>query len=86
MSRFAGQFEHVFETTTAGITIQAPQVRNVVPQSSECKTQVVARFISLKFYDPIATFSVACENSRPSSLPARPQPSDRFRSEARFLG
>lgn len=27
VSRFAGQFEHVFETTTAGITIQAPQVR-----------------------------------------------------------
>ncbi|KAL9974393.1 hypothetical protein ACROYT_G011417 [Oculina patagonica] len=26
VSRFAGQFEHVFETTTAGITIQAPQL------------------------------------------------------------
>ena len=26
VSRFAGEFEHVFETTTAGITIQAPQV------------------------------------------------------------
>ena len=26
VSRFAGQYEHVFETTTAGITIQAPQV------------------------------------------------------------
>ena len=30
MSRFAGQYEHVFETTTAGITIQAPQVRGLV--------------------------------------------------------
>ena len=28
VSRFAGQYEHVFETTTAGITIQAPQVTN----------------------------------------------------------
>jgi len=27
VSRFAGSYEHVFETTTAGITIQAPQVR-----------------------------------------------------------
>ncbi|XP_041376521.1 5-oxoprolinase-like [Gigantopelta aegis] len=26
VSRYAGQFEHVFETTTAGITIQAPQL------------------------------------------------------------
>lgn len=26
VSRFAGQFEHVFETTTAGVMIQAPQV------------------------------------------------------------
>lgn len=26
VSRFAGQYEHVFETTTAGITIQAPQL------------------------------------------------------------
>ena len=28
VSRYAGHLEHVFETTTAGITIQAPQVRN----------------------------------------------------------
>ena len=28
MSRYAGHLEHVFETTTAGITIQAPQVRD----------------------------------------------------------
>ena len=27
MSRYAGQYEHVFETTTAGVTIQAPQVQ-----------------------------------------------------------
>lgn len=27
VSRYAGHLEHVFETTTAGITIQAPQVR-----------------------------------------------------------
>ncbi|KAH9515670.1 hypothetical protein Btru_011694 [Bulinus truncatus] len=26
VSRFSGEFEHVFETTTAGITIQAPQL------------------------------------------------------------
>ena len=26
MSRFGGSFEHVFETTTSGITIQAPQL------------------------------------------------------------
>lgn len=26
VSRYAGQYEQVFETTTAGITIQAPQV------------------------------------------------------------
>lgn len=26
MSRFAGHYEHVFETTTAGVTIQAPQL------------------------------------------------------------
>jgi hypothetical protein len=26
VSRFAGVYEHVFETTTAGVTIQAPQL------------------------------------------------------------
>lgn len=26
VSRFAGSYEHVFETTTAGVTIQAPQL------------------------------------------------------------
>lgn len=26
VSRFDGHYEHVFETTTAGITIQAPQL------------------------------------------------------------
>ena len=26
VSRYAGQYEHVFESTTAGVTIQAPQV------------------------------------------------------------
>jgi len=26
VSRFAGSYDHVFETTTAGITIQAPQL------------------------------------------------------------
>lgn len=26
VSRYAGEYEHVFETTTAGITVQAPQV------------------------------------------------------------
>lgn len=26
VSRYAGQYEHVFETTTAGVTIQAPQL------------------------------------------------------------
>ena len=29
VSRFAGQYEHVFETATAGVTIQAPQVVHV---------------------------------------------------------
>ena len=27
VSRFDGEYEHVFESTTAGVTIQAPQVR-----------------------------------------------------------
>ena len=27
VTRYAGEFDHVFETTTAGVTIQAPQVR-----------------------------------------------------------
>ncbi len=26
VSRYAGELDHVFETTTAGVTIQAPQV------------------------------------------------------------
>lgn len=26
VSRFSGTFEHVFETTTAGVTIQSPQL------------------------------------------------------------
>lgn len=26
VSRYAGEYEHVFESTTAGVTIQAPQV------------------------------------------------------------
>lgn len=29
VSRFDGNYEHVYETTTAGITIQAPQVTNI---------------------------------------------------------
>ena len=37
VSRFAGQFEHVFETTTAGITIQAPQVTNIRRSREEGK-------------------------------------------------
>lgn len=28
VSRFDGDYNHVFESTTAGITIQAPQVHN----------------------------------------------------------
>lgn len=27
VSRYAGEFDHVFESTTAGVTIQAPQVK-----------------------------------------------------------
>lgn len=30
VSRYAGKYEHVFESTTAGITIQAPQVSTYV--------------------------------------------------------
>jgi 5-oxoprolinase (ATP-hydrolysing) len=26
VSRYAGRYEHVFETTTAGVTIQSPQL------------------------------------------------------------
>lgn len=26
VSRFAGKYEHVYESTTAGVTIQAPQL------------------------------------------------------------
>lgn len=26
VSRYAGQYEHVFEATTAGVTLQAPQL------------------------------------------------------------
>ena len=29
VSRYAGEYEHVFETTTAGVTIQAPQVKTL---------------------------------------------------------
>lgn len=29
VSRYAGDFEHVFESNTAGVTIQAPQVSNL---------------------------------------------------------
>lgn len=29
VSRYAGHYEHVFEATTAGITVQAPQVRHI---------------------------------------------------------
>ncbi len=29
VSRYAGEYEHVFESTTAGITIQAPQASTV---------------------------------------------------------
>jgi 5-oxoprolinase (ATP-hydrolysing) len=30
VSRYAGQFEHSIESITAGVTIQAPQVGNIV--------------------------------------------------------
>ena len=41
MSRFAGQYEQVFETTTAGITIQAPQVH-------DCKKLFVCLFVEME--------------------------------------
>jgi len=31
VSRYDGQYEHVFESTTAGVAIQAPQVRTFKP-------------------------------------------------------
>jgi len=50
VSRFAGQFEHVFETTTAGITIQAPQVYNlVITLSFEGKDPSCLQVKHLKF-------------------------------------
>lgn len=33
VSRYAGEFDHVFETSTAGVTIQAPQVNLQYPYS-----------------------------------------------------
>ena len=36
VSRFAGNYEHVFETTTAGVTIQAPQVNLLFPALVPC--------------------------------------------------
>jgi len=40
VSRFAGTYEHVFETTTAGITIQAPQldINTVAAGGGSCLT------------------------------------------------
>lgn len=29
VSRYAGEYEHVFESTTGGVTIQAPQVNTL---------------------------------------------------------
>jgi len=50
VSRFAGQFEHVFETTTAGITIQAPQVCELITgNSSESNDPHCYRFGSFSY-------------------------------------
>ena len=34
VSRYAGEYEHVFESTVGGVTIQAPQVRMILPVPS----------------------------------------------------
>ena len=43
MSRFAGQYEHVFETATAGVTIQAPQVVHVHVVLCTCSNYKILR-------------------------------------------
>ena len=41
VSRYDGQYEHVFESTTAGVSIQAPQVRAVA--SYRCYNECYVR-------------------------------------------
>lgn len=36
VSRYDGAFEHVFESITAGVTIQAPQVNIYLCQQTYC--------------------------------------------------
>ncbi len=45
VSRYAGTFEHVFETTTAGVTIQAPQldVNTVAAGACGCRCTLAGR-------------------------------------------
>jgi len=47
VSRYDGAWEHVFETTTAGVTIQAPQVRTFNFLLEFSKNIMLSFFISL---------------------------------------
>ena len=48
VSRFDGSYEHVFETTTAGVTIQAPQLD--VSTVAGKKKKTFWKFIFTKYF------------------------------------
>ena len=57
MSRFDGSYEHVFETTTAGVTIQAPQLD--VSTVAGKKKKTFWKFIFTKYFVINTIFFVA---------------------------
>jgi len=51
VSRYAGRYEHVFETTTAGVTIQAPQldINTVAAGGGSCLAFRSGMFVVVRF-------------------------------------
>lgn len=50
VSRYGGSFEHVFETTTAGVAIQSPQL-TLIPWQPGVAASCVGKMVSLEL-DP----------------------------------
>ena len=65
VSRYAGQYEHVFETTTAGVTIQAPQVSEIINYSIGLDKQKIQRKIVNIFLPIIFSMCFGC-SKKPS--------------------
>ena len=86
VSRYAGRYDHVFETTTAGVTIQAPQldINTVAAGGGSCLVYRAGLFLVVRARartrgglnpHPTSPCPNACRARTP--LPERPCPNAR---------